>query len=71
MRLDKQDQLTAVDRFLRDAWTATRDASGDAGFERIRAALGHPDGDVLEETVRLELGDEGAKELLRDLRPYL
>jgi len=40
MRLETQDQLTAIGRFFDDVWRATSDRLGTRGSERIRRAFG-------------------------------
>jgi len=40
MRLETQDQLTAIERFFDDVWRATRDRLWTRGSERIRRDFG-------------------------------
>lgn len=78
MRLDTQDQLVAIARFLDDVWRATKPTMGSAGAERMRRAFGlYADApseatwsnmvDVLIELV----GESAASVMLADLEPYV
>ena len=78
MRLETQDQLTAVARFFDDVWRATRSQMGTRGSERVQRAFGiwadapsEATWDHLEATLR-ELVDEAeAARILADVEPYL
>jgi hypothetical protein len=78
MRLETQDQLTAIGRFFDDVWRATRDATGTRGSESIKRAFGlwvdapsQATWDHLDATLRDLVGEADARRFLADLEPYL
>jgi hypothetical protein len=78
VRLDTQDQLTAIARFFNDVWVATRAEMGDKGHERIRLAFGlwadapsEGTWGQFASTLRDLVGETDAEWMLSDLEPYL
>ena len=78
MRLDTQDQLTAIARFFNDVWVATRAEMGDQGHQRIRLAFGlwadaPSEGTWGQFVYTLQdlVGEADAEWMLSDLQPYL
>jgi len=78
MRLETQDQLTAIGRFFDDVWRATRDRLGTRGSERIRSAFGQwsdapsqATWEQVERTLRDLVGEVNAIRFLADVEPYL
>jgi hypothetical protein len=78
VRLDTQDQLTAIARFFNDVWVATRAEMGDNGHERIRLAFGlwadapsEGTWGQFVSTLRDLVGETDAESMLSDLEPYL
>ena len=78
MRLDTQDQLTAIARFFNDVWVATRAEMGDQGHLRIRLAFGlwadapsEGTWGQFVSTLQDLVGEADAEWMLSDLEPYL
>ena len=78
MRLDTQDQLTAIARFFNDVWVATRAEMGDQGPQRIRLAFGlwadapsEGTWGQFVSTLQDLVGEADAEWMLSDLEPYL
>ncbi|OGO58991.1 MAG: hypothetical protein A2V85_01065 [Chloroflexi bacterium RBG_16_72_14] len=78
MRLDTQDQLTAVARFLDDAWRAVQSGRGDVSFAVVRAAFDAWADDPTErgwnrlrESLALASSDIEADRILADLTRYV
>ena len=78
MRLDTQDQLTAIARFFNDVWVATRAEMGDQGHQRIRLAFGlwadapsEGTWGQFVSTLQDLVGEADAEWMLSDLEPYL
>jgi len=75
VRLDTQEQLTAVNRFLDDSWRAT---GGGPGFAVVRQAFDDwsdsPTDDAwsrLREALVRTVGAETADGIIGDLGPYV
>jgi hypothetical protein len=78
MRLETQDQLTAIGRFFDDVWRATRDRPETRGSDRIRGAFGlwadapsQATWEHFERTLRDLVGEATAITFLADVEPYL
>jgi hypothetical protein len=78
VRLDTQDQLTAIPRLLDDVWKATGSTIGHEGVERTRQALGlyleapsEATWEGLADVLAGLLSPEAARPVLADLAPYV